>query len=72
MKKILLGVFICSSLNAYILDKIEDKIRNNSLVKNHRVKLDIVIGTVVGSLITKLAAPKINSLYNKVYNWFKK
>lgn len=72
MKKILLAVFLGSTLNACILDKIEDKITNSSLAKNHRGKVGIVIGTVVGGIITKIAAPKIKSLYNRVYNWFKK
>jgi len=72
MKKVLLTIFLCSSLNACILDRIEDKVANSSLAKNHRGKVGLVIGSIVGGVVTKLAVPKIKSLYNRVYNWFKK
>jgi len=72
MKKILLILFLSSSLSACVLDRIENRVTNSSLTNKHRGKAGMVIGAIAGGVITKLAAPKIKSLYNRVYNWFKK
>jgi len=79
VKRILLGLAMLSiPLNACVLDKIENKLVNNRVttytrdkVKAHPGKAGMLVGGIIGSVVTVYVVPKVVNGIKSIYNWIR-